>query len=184
MKNYYENSQAVMEELDHLLEKVSSEEIDQYVKALLEAREVFFIGVGRVRLSLEAAVKRLTHLEISCHMVGDLNEPPITKKDLLVVGSGSGESVIPLEIGKKAKAYGATVVHLTSNPDSSIAKLADHIVKFDSPSKSNQTFTSIQPMTTVFEQGLLIFHDVLALRLMNEKQMTMDDLKSRHANLE
>ena len=161
MKNYYENSQAVMEELEHLLEKISSEEIDQYVKALLEA-----------------------HLEISCHMVGDLNEPPITDKDLLVVGSGSGESVIPLEIAKKAKSYGATVIHLTSNPDSSIAKLADHIVKFDSPSKSNQTFTSIQPMTTVFEQGLLIFHDVLALRLMNEKQMTMDDLKNRHANLE
>jgi 6-phospho-3-hexuloisomerase len=39
-------------------------------------------------------------------------------------------------------------------------------------------------MTTVFEQGLLIFHDVLALRLMEEKQMTMEALKSRHANLE
>ena len=184
MKNYYENSQAVMEELEHLLEKVSSEEIDHYITALLEAREVFFIGVGRVRLSLEAAVKRLTHLGISCHMVGDLNEPPIAKEDLLVVGSGSGESVIPLEIAKKAKSYGAKVVHLTSNSDSSIARLADYIVKFDSPSKSNQTLTSIQPMTTVFEQGLLIFHDVLALRLMNEKQLTMDDLKSRHANLE
>lgn len=184
MKNYYKNSQAVMEELHHLLEQVSSEEIDQYVKALLGAREVFFIGVGRVRLSLEAAVKRLTHLEISCHMVGDLNEPPITERDLLVVGSGSGESVIPLEIAKKAKSYGATVVHLTSNSDSSIARLADHIVKFDSPSKNNQTVTSIQPMTTIFEQGLLIFHDVLALHLMKEKQMNMDDLKSRHANLE
>lgn len=117
-------------------------------------------------------------------MVGDLNEPPITSDDLLVVGSGSGESVIPLEIAKKAKSYQATIVHLTSSPESSIAQLADSVVTFESPSKSNQTFTSIQPMTTVFEQGLLIFHDVLALRLMEEKQMTMEALKRRHANLE
>lgn len=184
MKNYYKGSQTVIEELNNLLGKISSEEIDQYIRALLEADEVFFIGVGRVRLALEAAVKRLTHLDITCHMVGDLNEPPITKKDLLVVGSGSGESVIPLEIAKKAKSYNAKIVHLTSNSDSSIARLADHIVKFESPSKSDQSFTSIQPMTTVFEQGLLIFHDVLALRLMAEKNMTMDDLKDRHANLE
>lgn len=184
MKNYYEDSQAVIEELGTLLEKVSDEEIAQYVHSLLEAREVFFVGVGRVRLALEAAVKRLTHLNITCHMVGDLNEPPITKEDILVVGSGSGESVIPLEITKKAKNYGARIIHLTSNPESSIAQLADHIVKFESPSKSSQIFTSIQPMTTVFEQGLLIFHDVLALQLMAEKQMTMDELKRRHANLE
>lgn len=184
MKNYYENSQEVIEELGTLLGKISDEEINHYVHSLVEAREVFFVGVGRVRLALEAAVKRLTHLDISCHMVGDLNEPPITKEDLLVVGSGSGESVIPLEITKKAKNYGAKIVHLTSNPESSIAQMADYIVRFESPSKSSQTFTSIQPMTTVFEQGLLIFHDVLALQLMAEKQMTMDELKSRHANLE
>lgn len=184
MRSYGESSKAVMDELSLLLGKVSNEEIEAYVEALLGAREVFFVGVGRVRLSLEAAVKRLAHLEISCHMVGDLNEPPITSDDLLVVGSGSGESVIPLEIAKKAKSYQATIVHLTSSPESSIAQLADSVVTFESPSKSNQTFTSIQPMTTVFEQGLLIFHDVLALRLMEEKQMTMEALKSRHANLE
>ncbi|WP_246601344.1 hypothetical protein [Enterococcus alishanensis] len=85
---------------------------------------------------------------------------------------------------KKAKKYEAKIIHLTSNPNSSIAQLADVIVQFESPSKSSQKFTSIQPMTTIFEQGLLIFHDVLALRLMEEKNLTMTDLKKRHANLE
>ena len=184
MKVYYENSQAVMEELSHLLDKVSQEQIKSYTKELLQAEKVFFIGVGRVRLALEAAVKRLTHLGIQCHMVGDLNEPPITNKDLLVVGSGSGESVIPLEIAKKAKSFDARMVHLTSNPASSIAQLADTIVQFESPSKSSQAFTSIQPMTTVFEQGLLLFHDVLTLQLMEERGMTFEELKANHANLE
>ncbi len=184
MKTYYENSQAVIEELSHLLSKVSQEQIDSYAMELLQAEKVFFIGVGRVRLALEAAVKRLTHLGIHCHMVGDLNEPPITSQDLLVVGSGSGESVIPLEIAKKAKRFDARIVHLTSNPTSSIAQLADVIVQFESPSKSSQAFTSIQPMTTVFEQGLLLFHDVLTLQLMAEKGLTFDEMKANHANLE
>lgn len=184
MKTYYKNSQAVLEELDQLLGKVSAVEIVNYMTELLQADQVFFIGVGRVKLALEAAVKRLTHLGIDCHMVGDLNEPPITKNDLLVVGSGSGESVIPLEIAKKAKAFEARIVHLTSSPQSSIAQLADVIVQFESPSKTSSAFTSIQPMTTVFEQGLLLFHDVLTLQLMEEKGMDFDQLKAKHANLE
>ena len=184
MKSYYENSQAIVEEVNTLLSKVKEEDIENYMKESLRAEKLFFVGVGRVRLSLEAAVKRFTHLGFDCHMVGDLNEPPITEKDLLIVGSGSGESVIPLEIAKKAKSYQARVVHLTSNPQSSIAKLADTIVTFESPSKSSQEFTSIQPMTTVFEQGLLLFHDVLALDLMKEKGLTFDKLKEKHANLE
>ncbi|GCF93825.1 3-hexulose-6-phosphate isomerase [Enterococcus florum] len=184
MKTYYENSQAVVAELGQLLGKVSEEQQQEYAQALLQAEQVFFVGVGRVRLALEAAVKRLTHLGIHCHMVGDLNEPPITDKDLLVVGSGSGESLFPLGIAKKAKTFDARIVHLTSNPESSIAQLADVIVRFESPSKSSQAFTSIQPMTTVFEQGLLVFHDVLALQLMEEKGMTFEQLKANHANLE
>ncbi|MEO1772357.1 SIS domain-containing protein [Candidatus Enterococcus ferrettii] len=184
MKTYYENTQAVMKELGQLLGKVSQEQITSYAVELLQAEQVFFIGVGRVRLALEAAVKRLTHLGIHCHMVGDLNEPPITRNDLLVVGSGSGESVIPLEIAKKAKGFDARIVHLTSNSTSSIAQLADVIVQFESPSKSSRVFTSIQPMTTVFEQALLLFHDVLTLQLMEEKGISFEELKANLANLE
>lgn len=184
MKTYYENSQAVIAELCDLLQELSLEEVANYEQALLSAREVFFIGVGRVRLALEAVVKRYTHLGITCHMVGDLNEPPIINKDLLVVGSGSGESIIPLEITKKAQSFQAEIIHLTANPNSSIAKLADHILTFNSPTKESEKVVSIQPMTTVFEQGLLVFHDILALQIMVQKGLTFDALKKRHANLE
>ncbi|WP_246601343.1 hypothetical protein [Enterococcus alishanensis] len=43
MRNYYDDSQSVIEELKKLLEKVSVEEIDIYAKALLEARSVFLL---------------------------------------------------------------------------------------------------------------------------------------------
>ncbi|MBP1042307.1 SIS domain-containing protein [Vagococcus sp. BWB3-3] len=184
MSNYQEYRQGVIEELNYLLEKVSVVETDDYLKALLAADQVFFIGVGRVKMALETAVKRFTHLGINCHMVGDLNEPPITKNDLLVVGSASGESLFPKGISIKAKELGAKIWHLTSNSESTIAKLADGIVTFQSPSKSSQAFTSIQPMTTVFEQGLMLYHDILSLELAEIKGLTFEDLKKQHANLE
>ena len=183
MKTYYENTQQVMEELSDLLVKIDNEQIEAYLKELNQAQRLFFVGVGRVKISLEATVKRFTHLGFRCHMVGDLNEPPITTKDLLIVGSSSGESLFPLEITRKAKRYGARIVHLTSESTSSIAQLADRLILFESPSKRNERH-SIQPMTTIFEQGLLIFHDVLTLEIMKRKGLTFDELKKRHANLE
>lgn len=184
MNSYQEDRQGVMEELNLLLEKVSDAETNDYMTALLKANHVFFVGVGRVKMALEAAVKRFTHLGIYCHMVGDLNEPPITNNDLLVVGSGSGESLVPKGIAQKAKVLDAQVWHLTSNPESTIARLADGIVTFQSPSKSSQEFTSIQPMTTVFEQGLMLYHDILSLELAKTKGLSFEDLKAQHANLE
>lgn len=34
-------------------------------------------------------------------MVGDINEPAMRRDDVLIVGSGSGESLIPIAIAKK-----------------------------------------------------------------------------------
>lgn len=184
MTSFKEDGLKVVSELKTLITKIDEEQIQLYTKELLSADKVFFVGVGRVKLSLEATAKRFTHLGIECHIVGEITEPPISNNDLLVVGSGSGESIIPLEICRKAKKLGARVVHLTSNDTSSIAKLADVVVKLNSPSKVNNSVKSIQPMTTIFEQGLLIINDVITLQVINQKELTMEKIKARHANLE
>lgn len=184
MTDFQLKSQAVLKELENLLNKISPDQLTAYVAELLAAEKIFFVGVGRVKLSLETAEKRFCHLGLDCHFVGEINEPPISSKDLLIVGSGSGESLFPLAIARKAKEIGARVVHLTSNHESSIAQLADVKVVFESPSKSSQKVSSIQPMTTIFEQGLFLLHDILTLELMDHLALTFDDLKNKHANLE
>lgn len=57
------------------------------------AHRVFFVDVVRVLLALEALAKRLAHLGLKTTVVGAITEPAITAQDLLIVGSGSGESV-------------------------------------------------------------------------------------------
>lgn len=177
-------SEQILTEVRDCVSNIELQTINQYIKYLCRAEKVFFIGVGRVKLSLEATVKRLSHLGIHCVMVGDLTEPPITDKDLLVVASGSGESIIPYQISKKAIKYGAEIFHITSNVNSSIGNLTKHHLVIDAPNKNSSNKASIQPMSTLFEQSLYIFHDIVAIMIMNEKQINMSELYSSHANLE
>lgn len=182
--NYYDNEKSVINELDTVLSRINKNEIEQLMDALLSAEKVFIIGVGRVKISLAALAKRLNHLGIKTWLVGDVNEPAITAHDLLLVGSGSGESLFPKNIASCAKKYDAKIAHLTSSPESSIAKMADVVVDFHCNSKSGDGIKTIQPMTTLFEQSLLIFGDLICLELMNRKGLTFDQVARQHANLE
>jgi len=147
---------------------------------------VFCVGVGRVLVALQAAVKRFNHLGISTYYVGQIDEPPITPKDLLIVASGSGESLYPVAISQKAMNLGARIVYIGSNPNSTIRKISDLFVRIPVPSKVivENTVDSQQPMTSLFEQCLFLLGDVLALMIMEEKRLGKDDLNHRHANLE
>ncbi|WP_392558871.1 6-phospho-3-hexuloisomerase [Orbus mooreae] len=178
------NSKKIVQELDAVLSSIDAEQINQLISQLLTAEKVFIIGVGRVYVSLSAMAKRLNHLGIKTWMVGDINEPPITDKDLLLVGSGSGESLFPKNIALCAKKYNAKIAHLTSSPQSTIAQMADVVVDFHCNSKSGNGIATIQPMTTLFEQSLLLFGDLICLELVRQKGLTLEEVAKNHANLE
>ena len=98
----YEKSCAdVLGELKKTLGCIAPDSLEKLVQEILSADQVFFVGVGRVMLALQCVCKRLAHLGIKAHYVGEITEPAITKNDLLIVGSGSGGSLFPLGIAKK-----------------------------------------------------------------------------------
>lgn len=108
----FKNSQAdIIKELTSTLENIEESQVDILINELLKAKRVFFVGVGRVLLSLEAIAKRLAHIGVDTVIVGEITEPAITDEDLLIVGSGSGESLFPLMIAKKAKSYNASITY-------------------------------------------------------------------------
>ena len=106
-EDYAESAALVIEECTKALKAIESEKVLEYLEMLTVARKVFFVGVGRVLLSLEAMAKRYAHLGIDTVIVGQITEPAITKDDVLIVGSGSGETMFPAGIAGKAKAIGA-----------------------------------------------------------------------------
>ncbi len=184
--DYKKTSQLIVTECQMALEAIDENSVYEYLEMVLSAKRVFFIGVGRVLLALKAIAKRYVHLGIESVIVGETTEPAITAEDMLVVGSGSGETIIPVEITKKAKSFGAKIVHIGSNPNSSLKDIVDLFIRIpvESKVKMSDAICSCQPMTALFEQSLLLFGDTTALLLIQKKQLDLKQLWEFHANLE
>ncbi len=179
-------TELVLDELRQSLGSVEPESLHRLKDEILAAEQVYFVGVGRVFLSLEAVAKRLAHLGIRTHCVGEITEPAITDRDLLIVGSGSGGSLFPVAIARKAKSLGVKVVHIGSNPQGEMGGLCDFMVRIPVRTKNYlpDEIDSDQPMTSLFEQSLLLLGDILAKLIIDEKQLDMKALWRYHANLE
>lgn len=184
--SYTEEIREVLQELDKALHQVPDSTVALYLDAIQSARKVFFVGVGRVLLSLQAIAKRYSHLGIEAHVVGDITEPAITSEDVLVVGSGSGNTLFPVAIAKKAKSFGAKVIHVGSNPESQLKGVADFMVRVPVRTKLylQDEIESTQPMTSLFEQSLLLFGDITAKMMIKQRELDLKDLWQFHANLE
>ena len=176
----------VLSELSISLGSIREEDVEKLVTILLTSRKVFFVGVGRVLLSLESMAKRLAHLGIDTHIVGEITEPAITPEDVLIVGSGSGTTLFPAGIAQKAHAIGAKVVHIGSNANSDLKDIIEFMVRIPVRTKYylDDEIDSAQPMTSLFEQTLLLLGDIVAKMIIDRKQLDMKSLWQYHANLE
>lgn len=184
---YKKNCDAVLDELRRTVESIDPAQLEQLTESILAADQVFFVGVGRVLLSLQAICKRLAHLGIKAHYVGEITEPAIKDNDLLIVGSGSGASLFPLGIARKAReAVGCRIVHIGSNPNSPMKEVCDFMVRIPVRTKFylDDEIESVQPMTSLFEQALLIVGDVIAKMIVDYRHLDMKGLWRYHANLE
>lgn len=183
---YKQYSEEIISECDKTLKAVDVNSVDKYIEMVLKAKCIFFIGVGRVLFSLEAIAKRYNHIGLNSIVVGQVTEPAITKDDVLIVGSGSGERIIPCAIAKKAKELGAKVIHIGSVINNPMDIYTDLFVRIPAQSVKGKTgeIISKQPMTSLFEQCLFLFGDITAMIIIEKKGLVLDKLWKRHANLE
>lgn len=183
---YPQTAEEILSELDTALHAINPESVERLIEAVMSAEQVFFVGVGRVMLSLEAIAKRWAHLGIRTHLVGEITEPAITKNDLLIVGSGSGTTLFPAAIAQKAHQLGAKVVHIGSNPNSPLHEIIEFMVRIPVRTKYylDDEIDSKQPMTSLFEQTLLLLGDTVAKMLVERNALDMKALWQYHANLE
>ena len=186
-KAYADANRAVIDELQRTLNRIDPSSLENLKNDILAADQVFFVGVGRVLLALQCICKRLAHLGIKTHYVGEITEPHLNQGDLLIVGSGSGSSLFPLGIAKKARAtVGCKIVHIGSNPNSEMKDICDYMVRIPVRTKLylDDEIDSCQPMTSLFEQSVLLVGDIVAKLIMEEKHLDMKSLWQYHANME
>lgn len=176
----------VLKELQLVPQLISDTESEQLIHSIATANKVFVAGAGRSGFMIRSLAMRLMHMGVQAYVVGETVTPGLGEGDLLIIGSGSGETKSLTSMAEKAKKLGASLALLTTSPGSTIGKLADIIVKLPGAPKdpSNKDYQTIQPMGSLFEQTLLLYGDALVLRTMELRKLTSKSMFGQHANLE
>ncbi len=176
----------IIRELDHSVKEIHDHDAEKFVNAILESKKIFVTGAGRSGFMGKSFAMRMMHMGLDSYVIGETVTSTFEKEDLLIIGSGSGETKSLITIAEKAKSIGGKIAAITIFPDSTIGKLADMTITLPgSPKdqKAGQTVT-IQPMGSLFEQTLLLFYDAVILRFMEKKGLDSQKMYGKHANLE
>lgn len=109
------------------LNLVDPAQIEEIADALAKADRVFTTGWGRAGNVIRILGMDMSQLGKLVYCVGDNSTPSIHKGDILVVGSGSGNTKTISIIAQQAKDYGATVALISGAKaeDSTIGRIAD-----------------------------------------------------------
>jgi 6-phospho 3-hexuloisomerase len=175
----------IVEELRLAVSQMPETAGDQLAGAILEANRIFVAGAGRSGLMMKAFAMRLMHLGFRVYVIGETVTPGVDEGDLLLIGSGSGETRTLVGMADKAKSLRAQVAVLTIQPHSSIGALSDIVLPLPgTPKDQSGSSLTIQPMGSLFEQTLLLFLDAVILRLMGKTGQTSMTMFGKHANLE
>jgi len=183
---FQEKVSTVLNELKKVFAKINEKQVDDFAEAIIKAKRVFVVGAGREGISSRAFTMRLMHLGKETHWVWDDTTPNIEKGDLLIANSGSGEVISVYNVARLGKEKGASLATVTANPDGKVAKLSDVIVHLPAEvwGPGKDVYHSIQPMGSLFEQSLYIFHDIAVLILMEKMGKKAKEMIKRHRNVE
>jgi D-arabinose 5-phosphate isomerase GutQ len=75
------------------------------------------------------AAMRLMHVGFDVHAVGEATTPSIGEGDGLIMISGSGQTPVTLHLARLARDYGAHILAITGNGDSTFAGLAETVIE-------------------------------------------------------
>ncbi|MFX0011918.1 MAG: SIS domain-containing protein, partial [Candidatus Hermodarchaeota archaeon] len=159
--------------------------IDLIVTINSKNRIVFVYGAGRSGFIGRCFAQRLMHLGINSCFVSDAITYRYSNNDLLVLISGSGETTSPKAIAEEAKKIGGKIALFTGNPKSSIAKMADLIIKVEGKSKEKAiSEESLAPFTSLFDISTLSVLDSIGSSIMLLLNISEEDIDKRHASIE
>ncbi|HMR50333.1 MAG TPA: SIS domain-containing protein [Arachnia sp.] len=181
------NLSLILAELTTNQSCINEEGLQELVTEILRANHVFLAGAGRSGVAIRAFANRLMHLGKSVSLVGDISSPHSRPGDLLIVGSGSGETESLVALARKAHRGGVRTGLITMDDTSTIGHLADAVVVLPGVSpklRGAAQVTSIQPMGSAFEQISFLTYDAIILELMQRMGETTDTMFPRHADLE
>lgn len=183
----------------HSIEELNRKEVERLIQLLLGAKDkkIFVVGMGRSGFVARAFALRLMNLGFNVYFLGETITPAAEKGDVLIAISGTGSTKMVLTASTTAKEISATVVAVTSFPESPLGQIADHIVTLKGRTKmgwpreedylARQLTGEREPLTplgSIFENNCMVFLDGLIVEMMHRLGTTEEELRRRHATIE
>ncbi|WP_227939531.1 MurR/RpiR family transcriptional regulator [Alkalihalobacillus deserti] len=145
-------------------EKINVEQMEKAVQLITKAERIFFFGQGLSGTIAEDGAHKFMRLGGTVLAVKDPHYQAIytgqmTEDDVVIAISHSGETVNIIEVVHMAQSNDATVIMITSNEHTTLAKMADILLL----TQAQETETRADAMTSRLVQ--LAFLDTLYTRV-------------------
>jgi 6-phospho-3-hexuloisomerase len=176
------HQQFILDNLTRILNATDKSKASKLLKLVEGAGATFIGGAGRSLLVSRFFAMRLVHAGHKVYMVGEVVTPAIKEGDLLILVSGSGGTATLLPFVKKAKEVGAKLAVVSMKKSSAMADVADLVVQIG----QDDSFAPVKgmPMGSQFELSTLVFLEGAISELIYAKDLTEQQMRGRHANLE
>lgn len=199
MEVFKESYSLITRFLAKSLDYINDDEVSRFLELISrtyrENKKVLVIGAGRSGLVGKAFAMRLMHMGFHVYVLGETIVPALNKGDVVIAISGSGRTKLVVTAAEVAKSIGASVISLTSYPDSPLGRVSDLVVQIPGRTKISSEddynirqligmYEPLAPLGTLFEITALVFLDSVVSELMKILGKTEDDLKRMHANIE
>jgi len=182
-KVFSESIDYIQRKVKDILDKISQDDIDEVKRLFFSSNRIFVYGAGRSGLVAKAFAIRLVHLGFQTFVIGETITAPVQRGDLVIIVSGSGETIPAVMTAEIAHNIGAKVVSITGKKKSEIAKYAD-ITLYLSVACKDVERKKYAPLGTLFEASVWILLDGIIADLLESKNETEATMRRRHATLE
>lgn len=183
VKNSLDITLKAIEEIDHT-------ELDEFIHKIIKIRaagkNIFIAASGRSLLVMKSFAMRLMQLDFNVYVVGEVVTPAIEAGDLLIVGSGSGNTKSLVVFAEEAKEKKADIILITRDFSSALVSVSNRILSIPCKLARNKK----QSNGSIFEETLLVFLDQCTVLIAEELEYfkRYEDynaiVKHRHANLQ
>jgi len=178
-----ESIKYIHKKINDILSQVDEKDIKIVKKLFFQSNRIFVYGAGRSGLVAKAFAIRLVHLGFQTFVIGETITAPVQKGDLVLIVSGSGETIPAVMTAEIAHNLKANVISITGKKNSNIAKYAN-VTLYIKSACNDEIRKKYAPLGTLFEASVWVLLDGLVADILDSKKETEEIMQARHATLE
>ena len=160
----------IQKKITDILKNVSEKDINEAISLFFSSKNIFVYGAGRSGLVARAFAIRLIHLGFQAFVIGETITVPVQENDLVVIVSGSGETIPAMMTAEIGHNLGAKVISITGKRKSHIASYAD-ITIFVAANCNEKERKQYAPLGTLFEASVWILLDGIIADLLDKAEI-------------